>query len=54
MPEQKRCDDMVTSVTRGTVKLRKNEMDYFCFGSGKTPFVLLPGLSVKPEINSLL
>ena len=43
---------MVTSVTRGTVKLRKNEMDYFCFGSGKTPFVLLPGLSVKPVINS--
>ena len=43
---------MKTTVTRGTVKLRENEMDYFCFGSGKTPFVMLPGLSVKPVIHS--
>ena len=42
----------VTSVVRSTVKLHNNEMDYFAFGSGKTPFVMLPGLSVKSLMNS--
>ena len=40
------------NVTRSTVKLKNNEMDYFCFGTGKTPFVMLPGLSVKSVMNS--
>lgn len=43
---------MKTIVERGTVKLRENKMDYFRFGSGKTPFVMLPGLSVKSVMNS--
>lgn len=42
----------VTSVVRSTVKFGNNEMDYFTFGSGKTPFVMLPGLSVKSILNS--
>ena len=37
---------------RSTVKLKNNEMDYFRFGTGKTPFVMLPGLSVKSIMNS--
>lgn len=43
---------MNIKVTRGTVKLRGNEMDYFTFGSGKTPFVMLPGMGVKSVISS--
>ena len=38
---------MLTTVTRATVKLKNNEMDYFTFGRGETPFVMLPGLSMK-------
>lgn len=34
-------------VTRGTVKLTHNEMDYFYFGSGKRTFVMLPGMGIK-------
>lgn len=37
---------------RSTVKLKNNEIDYFIFGTGKTPFVMLPGLSVKSIMNS--
>lgn len=37
---------------RSTVKLKNNEMDYFTFGTGKIPFVMLPGLSVKSIMNS--
>ncbi len=43
---------MVTSVTRATVAIPHNEMEYFTFGSGKTPLVMLPGLSVKSVIRS--
>ena len=39
-------------VVRSSVKLHNNEMEYFSFGSGKTPFVMLPGLSVKSLMNS--
>ena len=35
---------MVTAVNRATVRLRHNEMDYFTFGTGSRPFVMLPDL----------
>ena len=43
---------MVTAVNRATVRLRHNEMDYFTFGTGSRPFVMLPGLSVKSMMQS--
>ena len=42
----------MTSVTRSSVKLKNNEMDYFRFGTGDRIFVMLPGLSVKSILNS--
>lgn len=41
-----------TSVYRGTVKISQNEMDYFTFGAGQTPMVILPGLSLKSVVIS--
>ena len=43
---------MSLNVQRSTVKINNNEMDYFTFGSGKIPFVMLPGLSVKSILVS--
>ena len=40
------------SIKIETVKTDTFEMDYFRFGTGKTPFVMLPGLSVKSIMNS--
>lgn len=39
-------------IIRGTVRLRDNGMDYFSFGTGKKPFVMLPGLTVKSIVMS--
>ena len=36
----------------GTVKADTFEMDYFCFGSGEAPFVILPGLSVQSVMGA--
>lgn len=43
---------MSLSVQKNTIKLQNNEMDYFTFGTGAKPFVMLPGLSVKSIMNS--
>ena len=43
---------MKTSVTHGCVSLKGNEMEYFTFGSGDTPMVILPGLSVRSVMQS--
>lgn len=43
---------MKTSVTRGCVSLKGNEMEYFTFGSGKKPMVMLPGLALKSVMHS--
>lgn len=43
---------MKTTVTRGSVLLNGNEMEYFTFGSGETPMVILPGLSVRSVMQS--
>ena len=43
---------MVTAVRRGTVSLKHNEMDYFSFGFGDAPMVILPGLSLKSVMQS--
>lgn len=42
---------MKTTVTRGTVRLKNNEMDYFTFGSGKRQMVILPGMALKSVMN---
>lgn len=39
-------------VTCATVVLAHNEMEYFTFGKGKTPMVILPGMSLKSIMNS--
>ena len=35
-----------------TVKINNKETDYFSFGEGKTPFLMLPGVSVIPVTSS--
>ncbi|MBQ8933685.1 MAG: alpha/beta hydrolase [Lachnospiraceae bacterium] len=40
------------SIQSGTVKTDSFEMNYFCCGSGETPFVILPGLSVQSVMGA--
>ena len=36
----------------GTVKTPRGELEYFTFGEGRIPFVILPGLGAKPIVLS--
>ena len=45
-------EDSELSITVKTVKSESFSMDYFSFGTGSKPFVILPGLSVQSVMNS--
>lgn len=38
-------------IMKYTVNINNVIMDYCCFGNGKTAFVIIPGLSIKPVLN---
>ena len=40
------------TLQRGTVQTDTFSMDYFCFGNGKRPLVILPGLSIQSVMRA--